>query len=132
MKHISYSFSNSDIEAITFALTILPSLGIEETEAQAAINYQCCCSAGEKLLKHDTNIAPNEFRVILASLQAVQLINQGELEVDQETKQKCSSYFTLTAISFSKLLFTSCRSLSAASFLSGGIFPRSFPACFTV
>lgn len=92
MKHISYSFSNSDIEAITFALTVLPSLGIEETEAQAAINYQCCCSAGEKLLKHDTNIAPNEFRVILASLQAVQLINQGELEVDQETKQKCSSY----------------------------------------
>lgn len=63
MKHISYSFSNSDIEAITFALTVLPSLGIEETEAQAAINYQCCCSAGEKLLKHDTNIAPNEFRV---------------------------------------------------------------------
>lgn len=42
MKHISYSFSNSDIEAITFALTVLPSLGIEETEAQAAINYQCC------------------------------------------------------------------------------------------
>ena len=88
MKHISYSFSNSDIEAITFALTILPSLGIEETEAQAAINYQCCCSAGEKLLKHDTNIAPNEFRVILASLQ-----------VDQETKQKCSSYlFTVNKL----------------------------------
>ena len=92
MKHISYSFSNSDIEAITFALTVLPSLGIEETEAQAAINYQCCCSAGEKLLKHDTNIAPNEFRVILASL-------QGELEVDQETKQKCSSYlFTVNKL----------------------------------
>ena len=91
--------SNSDIEAITFALTVLPSLGIEETEAQAAINYQCCCSAGEKLLKHDTNIAPNEFRVILASLQAVQLINQGELEVDQETKQKCSSYlFTVNKL----------------------------------
>ena len=44
MKHISYSFSNSDIEAITFALTVLPSLELEETEAQAAINYQCCCS----------------------------------------------------------------------------------------
>ena len=39
MKHISYSFSNSDIEAITFALTILPSLGIEETEAQANQSY---------------------------------------------------------------------------------------------
>lgn len=39
MKHISYSFSNSDIEAITFALTILPSLGIEETEAQVFHDY---------------------------------------------------------------------------------------------
>ena len=81
MKHISYSFSDSDIDAITFALTVFPSLELEETEAQAAINYQCCC------------------RVILASLQAVQLINQGELEVDQETKQKCSSYlFTVNKL----------------------------------
>lgn len=99
MKHISYSFSDSDIDAITFALTVFPSLELEETEAQAAINYQCCCSAGEKLIKHDTNIMPNEFRVILASLQAVQLINQGELEVDQETKQKCCSYlFTVNKL----------------------------------
>lgn len=99
MKHINYSFSDSDIKAITFALTILPSLGIEETEAQAAINYQCCCSAGEKLIKHRTDIAPNEFRVILASLQAVQLINQGELEVDSETKKECSGYlFTVNKL----------------------------------
>lgn len=99
MKHIPYSFSNSDIEAITFALTMLPSLKLEESEAQAAINYQCCCSAGEKLLMHDANISPNEFRVILASLQAVQFINQGLLEVDQETKQKCNSYlFTVNKL----------------------------------
>ncbi len=99
MKHITYSFSDSDIEVITFALTILPSLGIEETEVQAVINYQCCCSAGEKLIKRDANITPNEFRVILASLQAVQLINQGQLEVDQETKKKCSSYlFTVNKL----------------------------------
>lgn len=80
MKHISYSFSNSDIEAITFALTILPSLGIEETEAQAAINYQCCCSAGEKLLKHDTNIAPNEFRVILVHFKPSSLSTRANLK----------------------------------------------------
>lgn len=99
MKHISYSFSDSDIEAITFALTVLPSLELEETETQAVINYQCCCSAVEKLIKHDTNIAPNEFRVILASLQVVQLINHGELEVDQEIKQKCSGYlFTVNKL----------------------------------
>lgn len=80
MKHISYSFSNSDIEAITFALTVLPSLELEETEAQAAINYQCCCSAGEKLLKHDTNIAPNEFRVILASFKPSSLLTRANLK----------------------------------------------------
>lgn len=92
MKRITYTFSDSDIKVITFALAILPSLGLEETEAQAAINYQCCRSAGEKLIKRDKNITPNEFRVISASLEAVQLINQGFLEVDQETKKKCNSY----------------------------------------
>lgn len=92
MKHINYSFSDSDIEAITFAISILPSLGIEETETQAAINYQCCCSAGEKLINHSSDFTPNEFRIILASLQAVQLINQSKLEVDAETKKQCINY----------------------------------------
>ncbi len=99
MKRIAYSFSDSDIEAIIFALSVLPSLGLEETEVQADINYQCCCSAGEKLINLDTNIAPNEFRVILASLEAVQLINQGELEADTEIKKKCSNYiFTVNKL----------------------------------
>lgn len=99
MKHISYSFSDSDTEAITFALTLLPSLGLEDTQAQATIKYQCCCSAIEKLVKHDTNITPNEFRVIFASLQAVQFINSGEFKVDFETKQKCSAYlFTVNKL----------------------------------
>lgn len=99
MKHISYSFSDSDIEAIAFALSILPSLELEETEAQATINYQCCCSAIEKLFKHDTNIMPNEFRVILTSLQIVQLINNGKLEVEQETKRECNGYlFTVNKL----------------------------------
>lgn len=99
MKHIAYCFNDSDIEVITFALTILPSLDVEETELQASINYQCCCSAGEKLIKRDMNITPNEFRVILLSLQAVQLINQGVLEADQETKKKCGDYlFTVNKL----------------------------------
>ena len=50
MKHISYSFSNSDIKAITFALTILPSLELEETEIQAAINYQFVALPEKSLL----------------------------------------------------------------------------------
>lgn len=92
MKYISYALSDSDIEVIAFALSILPSLGLEETEVQADINYQCCCSAMEKLINHDRDILPNERRVIQASLQAIQLINQGKLDVDHEIKQKCSGY----------------------------------------
>ena len=92
MKYISYALSDSDIEVIAFALSILPSLGLEETEVQADINYQCCCSAMEKLINHDRDISPNELRVIQVSLQVVQHINQGKLDVDNETKRKCNDY----------------------------------------
>ncbi len=92
MKHISYNFSKVDIDVILFSLSILPSLGIEETEAQAMINAQCCISAGEKLIKRNTNLTPNETRVIFASLQAAQLINQGDFDVDSEIKVECNSY----------------------------------------
>lgn len=49
MSHISYAFNHSDIEATAYALTVLPRLGLAESEAQAEINYQLCCSAGEKI-----------------------------------------------------------------------------------
>lgn len=99
MKHISYSFSDSDIEVILFTLIVFPSLELEETEAQAAINLQCCLSASEKLVKCSNDITPNEFRVIYASLRASQLINQGELETDIETKKKCMYYlFTINKL----------------------------------
>lgn len=99
MKNIVYSFSDSDIEVILFALTILPSLELEKTKSRTATNLQCCLSAGEKLIKRRTDIAPNEFRVIYASLCAAQLINQGELETDTETKKKCMGYiFTINKL----------------------------------
>lgn len=99
MKNISHSFSESEIKTILFTLSILPSLSLEDTEAQAAVNYQCCCSAGEKLIMRRTDIHNNEFRVIYASLQAAQMINQGALEADTEIKQQCSSYlFTINKL----------------------------------
>lgn len=99
MKHISYTFSDSDIEVILFTLTVLPSLELEAPEAQVAINLQCCLSAGEKLIDRRTDISPNEFRVIYASLCAAQLINEGELETDSETKEKCAGYlFTINKL----------------------------------
>lgn len=99
MKNINYSFSDTDIDAITYALSILPSLGLDDNAVQANVNYQLCVSAGSKLIKRDTNILPNEFRVILCSLQAVQLINQGGLSVDAETKKECARYlFTVNKL----------------------------------
>lgn len=70
MSHISYAFNHSDIEATAYALTVLPRLGLAESEAQAEINYQLCCSAAKKLINHATDITPDEFRTIIAALQA--------------------------------------------------------------
>lgn len=99
MKHLSYALSDSDIEAILFAFSILPSIDIEQSEAQASINYQCCRSATEKLCNRETNITPNELRIIYAALQAVQFICRGELYSSPETKKQCMNYlFTVNKL----------------------------------
>lgn len=93
MSHISYAFNHSDIEATAYALTVLPRLGLAESEAQAEINYQLCCSAAKKLIDHDTDITPDEFRTIIAALQAAKLIILGDIEVDATTRSECKSHF---------------------------------------
>ena len=101
MKTVKYTLSDSDIEAITFSLSILPSLGLEDNELQAVANYQHCTSAGAKLLNHDFNISDNEARVISCALQAVQIINSGGLtSVSSDIKKQCSNYlFTVNKLS---------------------------------
>ena len=100
MKSVKYSLNDTDIEAITFALSILPSLHLEDDELQAAINSQLCESAGVKLLGHNFNISANEGRVISCALQAVQLINTGDLPVSSSSlKEKCKGYlFTVNKL----------------------------------
>lgn len=99
MKHIAYTFSNDDIEAVSFALSLLPSLRLEKNEVQADINYQLCCSALKKLSERSSEFLPNEFRVIFAAVQAVQLINQGVLDADAATKKTCARYlFTVNKL----------------------------------
>ncbi|WP_448862501.1 hypothetical protein [Dorea sp.] len=93
MSHISYAFNNSDIEATAYALTILPGLDLSESESQAEIIYQCCTSAAKKLINHDTDITPDEFRTILAALQAAKSIILGDIDVDAKTRSECKSYF---------------------------------------
>lgn len=95
MKHITYSLNDSEIGAILFSLSLLPSLKLEKTEKQARINQTCCISAGRKLMLKDSDIEPNEFRVIFASLQVVQLINNNALDVDCKTKNECLNYLDI-------------------------------------
>ena len=102
MSHISYAFNHSDIEATAYALTVLPRLGLAESEAQAEINYQLCCSAAKKLINHATDITPDEFRTIIAALQAAKPIILGDIEVDAKTCSECKSYF----FTINKLLST--------------------------
>ena len=101
MSHISYAFNHSDIEATAYALTVLPRLGLAESEAQAEINYQLC-SAAKKLINHATDITPDEFRTIIAALQAAKLIILGDIEVDAKTCSEGKSYF----FTINKLLST--------------------------
>ena len=98
MSKFEYSLSDSDITAITFALQLLPSLRLEgDNEIQADINYQLCLSAGYKIIHREPNISPNEFRVIFCALQASQLINRNDLdldvEIDSDIKKQCNTYF---------------------------------------
>ena len=73
MSHISYAFNHSDIEATAYALTVLPRLGLAESEAQAEINYQLCCSAAKKLINHATDITP-DHEYFEAHLQRCQVL----------------------------------------------------------
>ena len=93
MTHISYAFNNSDIEAITYALSIVPDLNLAENETQAEINHQLCYSAAQKLANHDINVTPDEFRIILVALQAAKFIIHGDIEVDPVVRRECNSYF---------------------------------------
>ena len=99
LKNFSYSLTEADIKAITYALSILPSINIEQSDVQAEINYQLCISAGTKLIKHEDNFSANELRIIYCSLQAAQLINSGELNVDTSVKKECANYlFTINKL----------------------------------
>lgn len=92
MKHIQYTFTDSDIQTILFTLSVLPTLSLEDSDVQAHINLINCESASEKLIEHRTDFTANEFRVIYGSLMAAQQINQGILDVDGDTKLKCCGF----------------------------------------
>ena len=83
----SYSFSDEDVAAIVSALPLVPAYGAD-TEIQQAVNETLCLSAMNKLLVDgNTNLIPNEVRVIALAIElAVEfLAGHIEFDVDRET-----------------------------------------------
>lgn len=94
MKHIDYSFTDSDIQTCLFALTQLHLLHTDEvTDEQIFINEQCALSVSAKLSSRSIEtITPNELRVLCCCITLCSLICQGTISVDNETYKACTNY----------------------------------------
>ncbi len=99
MKHVTYNFSNSDIDACLFSLSHLDVLHDDEiSDAQVSINEHCAISAGKKLIAHE-HLSANELRVLCCCITCCHLICTGEMSVDSDIKKECMQYvFTLNKL----------------------------------
>lgn len=81
----NYSFSSEDVIAIIAALPLVPAFGAE-TEIQQSINESLCFSTMNKLANRNTDLIPNEVRMIALSIElAVEfLAGRMKFDVDQE------------------------------------------------
>lgn len=93
MKHVNYSFTESDVETCLFALTKLDSAHdyFDVFGGQAIINKQCALSAGEKLASGNL-LAPNELHVLCVCITFCALVCQDPSVTDLETYQECMKY----------------------------------------
>lgn len=103
MKHIDYSFTDSDILACIFSLTQLHLLHDDDddiSDAQIAINEQCAVSAGDKLASGNVDrLTPNELRILCCCITYCNMVCQGEISTDSETYKECMKYvFTLNKL----------------------------------
>ena len=86
------SLSDNDVQTILFALSVLPTLNLESSEAQSKINLDLCVSAAEKLANADNDFLPNEIRVISGALTACKYILSGDLTSCQDVLIECRKY----------------------------------------
>lgn len=89
---LAFELSFEETEVLIFALSILPEFELEETEAQALLNMQCCMSAISKLENHASKFTENETRVMIAAIIGVKQILSGEFTADAETTAQCQSH----------------------------------------
>ena len=89
MKKPNIKFAAPELQTLQFALGLFPKLHLASTPVKNEMNQQLAISAAIKLGQPKPDLLSNEWRVIYASLQAVQLIVQGELTVDPALKAEC-------------------------------------------
>lgn len=93
MKTLEYELTPQDVETFLFALSVFQNYSFDGVPpVQQMINNKCCDRALDKLCTGDTNITPNELRIMSASLSLVSCILQGQIVADDNTKKLCSKY----------------------------------------
>lgn len=105
MKHITYSFSDSDIEAITTSLTLLPSYGFISNDI-SDMAFSLSASVGIKLISHES-LSNHEASLIALSIDCAYKALRDEITIDEESVKKLQPYlFTINKLEpiFSSLL----------------------------
>lgn len=100
MKNFTYSFTEGDIQALLCTLSVFSSLELDEvSKVQQSINNACCLSAIEKLANRDMDFAPNEIKVMAASLMCADLILKNKFSVHDEIKSDITKHiFTVNKL----------------------------------
>lgn len=101
MKHIDYTFTESDVKTCIFSLSLLPL--IHETtddisDIQIDINEQNALSAKEKLI-NSKQLTANELRVLCCCIDMGDMICHGDIDVEPKIRKECMQYM----FSFNKL-----------------------------
>lgn len=99
MKKPVINLTSSDIEVIQYALSLLPMLDYDLSDAQQFTNNSLCTSCLEKISNNMQNFSLNETRVIYCALGAMNEIIQNEFDIEPEIIARCQSYlFTVNKL----------------------------------
>lgn len=98
MKPKQYSLSDSNVNAITTALSILPSYELISDEDFQSI-YSLCTSAGIKLIEHNP-LSEEEAKIVLLAVDFADKALRGEVYIDNDQLDALREYL----FTYNKLL----------------------------
>ena len=106
MKNIYYQFSKSDIEAITYAMEIMPAYNFIQTEELADTAYSLSVSSGPKLILHQ-QLTQREIGFVALVIDCAFKALRDEMDLGEEALAGLQPYmFTINKLHpvFSPLL----------------------------